>query len=528
MGNSNSNVSKSTVGSGPITAPTGLPAEVLNDMGFKSINETITRFESVALEDIIVANSNTRFIESINKTCYTLNYNTLNVTQEKTFKQTEQTAANYIERPIHSLIGEENDILLYTYSPNELLRFIEVNKNNKYTFLPLTVHAANSASGKRNDMLIIFQNRTKQMYWFDSRIHTGYLATGRSVPRDAIDILLTVLVSVWNLGYTYEAAESWIVAGLFNPVSSLGKFDFLLTTTWCYLIVKMMPHFDMPHNLMAALDSLTREDRFNLLYTANYNMTSRHFYATTINKQLTTGCDYDKFDPIRNNDAGTLKQDNYFQLNVAKQTPRVNPKTEVDPDAPSAPSAPSAPFYRGDTDVDTDADADADADADDDEFNDPNFIRLNKYSTPGNPADECVSLLSASAPMELRNLATRSDSLAPSSGQASTFTTDYKNPTDIREDLALKYAIEQSLKDISTPISTPAPSSSPSRRISHNDACDLMKLPLRLNFQDSEIDVERCWENVVKRIADPSSDPYKDFKTAELRQRNVQPKDPDN
>jgi hypothetical protein len=435
MGNKNS--------TSPSNVPTGLPAEVLNDLGFKSINETIVRFESVSLEDVITANSNMKFIANIEKTCYTLDYATLNITKEKIFNQTEN-AGNYIERPSHSLTGENNMMCLYTYSPDELKRFLDVNKLQKYSFLPITVHAINSASGKRCDMLLIFQNETKQMYWFDSRVHIGYLSVGPNVPRDAIDIMFTILNSFWNIDYTYNPSESWTVAGLFNPVSSLGKFDFLLTTAWCYLLIKLIPHFSSPIELMAALDSMSREDRFNLIYTATCNMTTRHFYATSINKSLTNGHDLDKFDAVRNNDAGTLKQDNYYRLDATNFTKRTaNPKEEV------------------------------------------------------------------SEPSENSELLT-SISLEPVSREPS---------IDIDHDIAFKYAVAESLKTSSAPRETMSssaylPGSVPihdNDDYSHASATELMKLPLRLNYTDSEIDVEKCWENAVKRLANPSYNPLKNI-----------------
>ena len=307
--NNANNVNKSNV-SNIVVNSTGLPVQILNEIGFKPVNETITRFENVSLTDIIKANSTTRFIDSINTTCYKLNYITLNITTEQS---NTSTKANYINNVAHSLIGEEKEIILHTYSQQELHRFLDINKGNTYTFLPLTVHAVNSASGKRCDMLIIFKNDTKQVYWFDSRIHTGYLRSGRDTPRDAVDILLTVLMSYLKLDYSYEAVEAWTVAGVFNPMSSLGKFDFLLTSAWCYLTIKLLPFFSSPIEYSAALDSMSREDRFNLLYTATNHMITRYFYQTTIPDTLTKGFDLDKFDPTYN-DNGTLKQDSHYNM----------------------------------------------------------------------------------------------------------------------------------------------------------------------------------------------------------------------
>ena len=440
----------------PSTVPTGLPTEVLNDLGFKSINETIVRFESVALEDVIVANSNMKFITNIEKTCYTLDYLTLSITKDKIFTQTEN-AGNYIERPSHSLVGENNVMCLYTYSPEELKRFLDVNKSQKYTFLPITVHAINSASGKRCDMLLIFQNETKQMFWFDSRVHIGYLPVGPNVPRDAIDIMFTILNSFWNIDYTYNPTESWTVAGLFNPMSSLGKFDFLLTTAWCYLLVKLMPHFSSPIELMAALDSMTQEDRFNLIYTATCNMTTRHFYATSIKKSLTSGLDLDKFDPIRNNDTGTLKQDNYYRLDATNFTKRVvNPKEEAYEPSENSELLPSRessitlePVTR--------------------EVSSDNDLAFN-YAIA-----ESLKTSSSSAAPRAESFAPRAESFAP----------------------YLPAPVPMSLHD--------------NDEYSHASATELMKLPLRLNYTDSEIDVERCWENAVRRLANSAYDPAKNI-----------------
>jgi hypothetical protein len=228
-------------------------------------------------------------------------------------------------------------------------------------------------------------------------------------------------------------------------MSSLGKFDFLLTTAWCYLVVKLLPYYDTPIELITSLDSLTREDRFNLIYAATSSMTTKYFYSATLDQSVVKGFDIDNYDPMRNNDAGTLKLDNYYSL--TKDMPK--PKNEAD-DGSSAPSDISLiPIYDAQL------------------------------------AAAHANVISSSA----------SDALldAPSQPADSYIKSDY--------DLACELA-----RDVSS--DGPAPSfDRPDEPYSHASATELMHLPLRLNHTDSEIDVEKCWENVVRRLANPGSEP---------------------
>lgn len=264
-----------------------VPPAVAKKLGFFSLDGILAQFKDVSLHEMVRVNSTTTFLPNGTKTCYRMEYKQLTFTAlqaRDNFTDAVVTAhqGGYVKQPMHSISGEQTDLCMYTYSPQELVQFLEQNKNSHYTFLPLTVHATESANGYRHDMLLIFDNRTKLFYWFDGRNREDYLPFGRDIPKNAIDILLTQMADTTKIGYSYEPSPSWMIQGVLQPFASIGQFDFVFSTAWCYLVVQMMDSFDSPTGLLSALDTLSKEDRFHLLYNALLHMIGVYRYHKTV------------------------------------------------------------------------------------------------------------------------------------------------------------------------------------------------------------------------------------------------------
>ncbi len=276
-----------------MASPTGtsidtlVPPAVAKKLGFFSLDGIINQFKDVSLHEMIRVNSSTQFLSNGTKTCYRMEYK--NLTFSALAARDNYTDAivgahrdAYVKQPMHSISGEQQDLCFYTYSPQELVQFLEQNKNNHYTYLPITVHATESANGFRHDMLLIFDNRTKLFYWFDGRNREDYLPFGREIPKNAIDILMVQLADNTKVGYSYEPSPSWMIQGVLQPFASIGQFDFVLSTAWCYLVIQMLDGFDSPTGLLSALDTLSKEDRFHLLYNALLHMVGVYRYHKTV------------------------------------------------------------------------------------------------------------------------------------------------------------------------------------------------------------------------------------------------------
>ena len=303
-----------------------VPVTVSRKIGFFSLDEVIKQFKDVSLHEMIRVNSTTTFLSNAKKTCYRLEYATLSFTHaEARDNYTDAIVPGYqdayLKQQMHSLSGEQKDICLHTYSPRDLQEFLEQNKNNHYTFLPLTVHATDSANGYRHDMLLIFDNRSKLFYWFDGRNREDYLQFGRDVPKGAIDILFVNLADNLKLGYSYEPAPSWMIQGVLQPFASIGQFDFVFSTAWCYLVLLMLDNFDSPTGLLSALDTLSKEDRFHLLYSALQHMIGVYQYHKTVPQNAQVNLFEEKILPAFN----TTRED----VKVASSTiPQAPPKLQ--------------------------------------------------------------------------------------------------------------------------------------------------------------------------------------------------------
>lgn len=264
-----------------------VPAEYAKLIGFYSIEEIIKKFQGVALQELIKANTQVKFLENVTKNCWQLTYADLKLecaASRDNFNDriVHKHATGYVKQLMHSISGEQKDLCFYSYSAYDMIRFLEQNKHLKYTYLPITVHATDSANSIRHDMLLIFNNRTKFFYWFDGRNRTDYLQFGKEAPRDSIDILFTLLAEQAKLGYSYEPSQSWQIQDVLQPYPPLGQLDFAFSAALCYMTIMMLDNYDSPMEYLSVLDTLSRTDRFHLMYNSLLHMAGVFKYHTTV------------------------------------------------------------------------------------------------------------------------------------------------------------------------------------------------------------------------------------------------------
>lgn len=264
-----------------------IPKAVAERFNFYSIDKVIENFRDVSLHELVRVNSGTKFLDSAIKFCYTFDYASLNLTvlharDQHCAPDAPHLANAYVKQQMHSVSGEQKDLCYYTYGPEDLVRFLELNKDNHYTYLPITVHATDSANGFRHDMLLIFDNRTKFFYWFDGRNRDDYMQHAKNMPANVFDILFTQIASICRIGYAYEPSESWQIQGVLQPIMSFGQLDFALSTTWCYLTMTMLDYYESPTGYLSALDSMNKVDQFHLLYSSLLHMVGVYKYHKNV------------------------------------------------------------------------------------------------------------------------------------------------------------------------------------------------------------------------------------------------------
>jgi len=256
-----------------------IPRNIANQLGFFSIESIIQHFKNVALLELIKYNTKIEFPSKYTKTCYQMAYKTLQFSFADS-RDTHLDGVNvvskhkdaYVVQHTHSISGEQNDICYYSYCPSDIVKFLEKNKHLRYTYLPMTVYSTESGNGFRHDMLLIFNNRTKIFYWFDCKNREDYLPHHKDMPKNAIDILLINMSESIKLGYTYEPSPAWTIQGVCGAMPSIGQFDFVFSSAWCYLVLLLLENYESPMEFMSALDSLSPEDRFHLIYCSVLKM----------------------------------------------------------------------------------------------------------------------------------------------------------------------------------------------------------------------------------------------------------------
>ena len=292
-----------------------MTSSLFSKLNATSIAQNIDRFRNNSLQAVLEVNTETKFLDSKTldaKYCYQMSYDTLTFTAKVSLDAFEPTPLglrnSYVTQAMHSLSGEQNDLCLYTYHITDLIKFLEKNKHLHYTFLPITVHATESANGYRHDMMLIFDNKTHLFYWFDSGNRLDYLQHGNNIPKNAIDLLFINMAEYCKLGYSYEPTPSWMIQGICQPSVFDNQLDFVMSTAWCYLVVLMLngssgsdrldrrsgsdrldennksEEYNSPTEMLSSLDTMSKEDLFHLLYSAAMNLIGSTLYLPTINK----------------------------------------------------------------------------------------------------------------------------------------------------------------------------------------------------------------------------------------------------
>lgn len=277
-----------TVQTAPVTGSV-IPAKVAQKVGFFPINDVIKNFMNFSLYEIVKNNSGTRFLSNAQKFCYRLDYKTLALSYAEARDNYGDSivAAHsdaYVKQQMHSISGEQGDLCYYGYSPDHMREFLVQNTHLHYTFMPLTVHAVDSANGVRHDMLLIFDNRTKFVYWFDGRNREDYLSLGQHLPKNVIDVMFINMFGNLKLGYSYEPAPSWQIQGTVHSYGSIGMLDFALSTAWCYNMLLSLDEYDNPTGYLSILDTLSEADRFHLLYCSMLSVIGAAKYHPVVPK----------------------------------------------------------------------------------------------------------------------------------------------------------------------------------------------------------------------------------------------------
>lgn len=245
------------------------------------LTEKINHFKSVSLEQIIKFNTKTTFLSVKDKACYKLKYKPVDFSFCKVHDLfvSNKHKNDFIVEPMHSLSGELDDLCFYSYTPTDFQVFLDTNKHNKYTFLPLTIYGINNPNGYRHDTLLVFNNQSKTFYWINNNNYKDTLQYGHNMIKDAVDVLFTNFSVVMKLGYNYEATSSWVIELSKQLYPSLGDLDFILSTAWCYLTLKLIDNYESPTAFYSVLYELNPTIKFHLLYQLALYLINSHYQS---------------------------------------------------------------------------------------------------------------------------------------------------------------------------------------------------------------------------------------------------------
>ena len=265
----------------------------INKINYTPISDNIIKFKNISLFTLIKKISNTKFISSAEKMCYTLNYKTLSFDVHKalcnTTKIKDELTYDYVKQNMHSMSGEDNDICLYTYNKNDFINFLSLNKENQYTYLPITINAIDSANKYRHDMLLVFDNVNNSCYYMDGYNMDDYLKRNVNMPKNVLDILFINLIEHIQTSYIYEYYESWIIDNITNRMLFSGDLNFIMSTSWCYLIILLLNTnlFESFPDVFKYLNSYNKDDLFHLLYCSMQTMINdKYTFSIDKNNQM--------------------------------------------------------------------------------------------------------------------------------------------------------------------------------------------------------------------------------------------------
>ncbi len=248
-----------------------------NPVEFTPIDSLIEKFKHVDLLKLIVKNSKVRFIGNSRKYCYQLVYKNCEFIHGFSRENYTELKQDFVQQKMHSLSGETTDLCYYTYCPNDLKYFLELNKNLQYSYLPITIYPIDSANGVRHDTMLIFDNKNKEFYYFDCKNKNDSIPYASNAPKNYMDILFINMAEVFNLGYAYVAEESWISEGLFQRYGTFGSMDFIMSTAWCLCLINDLNNYDTPLIYATTLTDKPISDRFHYMYCRLMQMLNLNF-----------------------------------------------------------------------------------------------------------------------------------------------------------------------------------------------------------------------------------------------------------
>ena len=117
-----------------------VPPQIAKKLGFFSIDDIIQQFKDVSLHEMVRVNTNTTFLANSTKTCYRMEYQNLTFTAFEardnfTDGVVQAHKDAYVKQQMHSISGEQKDLCFYTYSPQQLVLFLEQNNKERANLL---------------------------------------------------------------------------------------------------------------------------------------------------------------------------------------------------------------------------------------------------------------------------------------------------------------------------------------------------------------------------------------------------------
>jgi hypothetical protein len=192
---------------------------------------------------------------------------------------------DYLAYQMNSIISEEKEMRLTTWDLPVIDNFFENTlKENRYGFLPLTLHSRDTPNSNQHYLLIILDYQTEKFYLFDSRNSNDYLYRSKYLPSHALDQLMIGLTQYkpFAAPFQYIPMDEWLGAQL-QTVVHRNKWDSIYSLAWCLLIANWLNSDESatPETVMVELNNSDIElDKQNFIHEYIKNLLYQYRSST--------------------------------------------------------------------------------------------------------------------------------------------------------------------------------------------------------------------------------------------------------
>lgn len=189
-------------------------------------------------------------------------------------------ADDYIVYHMNSIVTEEKELRMTTWELSVLDNFFGALKDERYGFIPLTVHSRDTPNANRHYLLIILDYTEAKYYLFDSRNSNDYIYRSKYLPKDVLEQLMIGLSQYqpFKAPFEYVPMGEWLGPQLQTVVHN-NRWDSLYSLAWCISVALWLNSDDncTPETIMVELNNSDIElDKNNFIHEFIKNLLTEY------------------------------------------------------------------------------------------------------------------------------------------------------------------------------------------------------------------------------------------------------------